>query len=478
MKKIYILIALSLLALLIYCAVNPVTGKRQLMLLSQSDEIALGQQTDKQVMQTYGIYNDPALNAYVNGIGQRMAKLTHRPNLKYSFKVLDTPMVNAFAVPGGYLYFTRGILCYLNNEAELAGVMGHELGHVNARHTAVQYSRTQLAQLGLGVGMIFSEKFRQYAGLAQFGVGMLFLRFSRDNERQADDLGVEYSLKDGYNPDYMASFFETLDRMNPGSDRSGLPSWFSTHPNPVDRVVAVQQKTKELEQKIPHKNLAVKRDEYLQKIDGLTFGDDPRQGYVEGNTFYHPQLDFTFPLPPDWKLNNTPSQVQIVSPKQDAAILLTIESANSPLEASRQFTGKSSAQILSSDNIRVNGLSAQRVVCDVPSRQDTVRVMSYFIQKDNKIFVFHGFAPREQFSAYRSNFNKTMSKFGRIKDRRKLNAKPQRVHIRKIRSTGTLRNALQKLGVRSVKLEEMALLNGMHLNDRVKANLKIKLIGK
>ncbi len=148
MKKIYILFALSLLALLIYCAVNPVTGNRQLMLLSQSDEIALGQQTDKQVLQTYGINDDPALNAYVNGIGQRMAKLTHRPNLKYTFKVLDTPMVNTFAVPGGYLYFTRGILCYLNNEAELAGVMGHELGHVNARHTAVQYSRTQLAQLG------------------------------------------------------------------------------------------------------------------------------------------------------------------------------------------------------------------------------------------------------------------------------------------------------------------------------------------
>lgn len=477
MKKLYLLITLALLALLVYCAVNPVTGKRQLMLLSQSDEIALGQQTDKQVMQTYGIYDDPELNAYVNSIGQRMAKLTHRPNLKYTFKVLDTPMVNAFAVPGGYLYFTRGILCYLNNEAELAGVMGHELGHVNARHSAVQYSRTQLAQLGLGVGMIFSEKFRQYAGLAQFGVGMLFLRFSRDNERQADDLGVEYSLKAGYDPDYMAAFFETLERMNPGADRSGLPSWFATHPNPKDRVVAVQRKTKELEQKIPHKSLLVKRDEYLQKIDGLAFGDDPRQGYVEGNAFYHPQLNFSFPIPAEWKLNNTPSQVQIVSPKQDAAILLSIESAQSPLDASRQFTAKSSAQILSSDNIRVNGLSAQRVVSDVPSQQDTVRVMSYFIQKDNKIFVLHGFAPRERFSVYRSNFNQTMSKFGRVADRRKLNVRPQRLHIRRIGSTGIFKNAAQKLGVPADKLDEIALLNGVHLNDRVNANLRIKLIG-
>ena len=138
------IIILIILAWFISCAVNPVTGKRELMLLTESDELAMGQQTDQAVIQEYGVYNDPDLNAYVNRLGQEMAKKTHRPQLNYSFKVLDTPVVNAFAVPGGYVYFTRGILGYLNNEAEFAGVLGHELGHINARHSAAKYSQMQL----------------------------------------------------------------------------------------------------------------------------------------------------------------------------------------------------------------------------------------------------------------------------------------------------------------------------------------------
>src|SRR3990172_7425806 len=206
MKRYYrfgcALIVILLLAVIIYCAVNPVSGKREFMLLTESDEAALGAETDKEVVAQYGLYEDAQLQAYIEEIGLPMTKVTHRPNLNYSFKIVDTPVINAFAVPGGYVYFTRGILGYFNNEAELAGVLGHELGHVSARHTAQQYSRAQLAQLGVGVGMIFSEKFREYAGLAQFGVGLLFLRFSRDHERQSDDLGVEYSMKAGYDPEY------------------------------------------------------------------------------------------------------------------------------------------------------------------------------------------------------------------------------------------------------------------------------------
>ncbi|MCI0493378.1 M48 family metalloprotease, partial [candidate division KSB1 bacterium] len=174
-------IVLALIIWAISCAVNPVTGKREFMLLTQGDELALGQQTDQEIIQTYGLYDDPELLNYVTSMGKKMGSLSHRPQLNYQFRVLDSPVINAFAVPGGYIYVTRGILSYLNNEAELAGVLGHELGHVAARHSAQQYSKAQLAQIGLGVGMVVSETFRKYAGLAQFGVGMLFLSFSRDN---------------------------------------------------------------------------------------------------------------------------------------------------------------------------------------------------------------------------------------------------------------------------------------------------------
>ena len=191
------LFLLCLLCFPIACAVNPVSGEYQLMLLNEEDEIRLGQETDSQVVSEYGIYKDPQLTAYLDGLGQELARLSHRPGLPYEFKILDTPVVNAFAVPGGYVYFTRGILANLNSEAELAGVMGHELGHITARHSAQQYSRAQLAQLTLGSAMMLSETFQVLAPLAQMGVSLLFLSYSRDNEREADDLGVAYSSQAG-----------------------------------------------------------------------------------------------------------------------------------------------------------------------------------------------------------------------------------------------------------------------------------------
>ncbi|NIR16083.1 MAG: M48 family metalloprotease, partial [Desulfobacterales bacterium] len=241
------LFTLGLLGLLLWtasCAVNPVSGQRELMLVSESEEIQLGGQADADVVQQFGIYDDRRLNAYVNGLGQRMGKVSHRPRLDYHFKVLDVSVVNAFAVPGGYVYFTRGILASLNSEAELAGVMGHEIGHITARHSAQQISRAQLAQMGMAVGSIFSPEFRALSGLAGTGVQMLFLKFSRDNERQADDLGVEYASKVGYDASQMANFFETLERMHPHADKSGLPSWFSTHPNPEDREKVVRERAR------------------------------------------------------------------------------------------------------------------------------------------------------------------------------------------------------------------------------------------
>ncbi|MCJ7595589.1 MAG: M48 family metalloprotease, partial [Desulfobacterales bacterium] len=303
------LVALSLLGFLLWipsCAVNPVSGRPEIMLLSEGDEVKLGGQTDVQVVKEYGIYDDPKLASYLNDLCRRMGKLSHRPNLPYQFKILDTSVVNAFAVPGGYIYFTRGILASLNSEAELAGVMGHEIGHVTARHSAEKYSRAQLAGIGLGLGSIFSDTFRALSDFAQLGVGMFFLKFSRDNERQADDLGVEYASRAGYDASQLAHFFETLEKMNPGSDRSGLPGWFSTHPNPENRVQAVRARSMEWRQRLGKGDLEVRREEYLRLMDGLVFGEDPRQGYVEEGVFYHPELRFQFPVPQDWKLNDTP----------------------------------------------------------------------------------------------------------------------------------------------------------------------------
>ena len=198
------------------CSVNPVTGKKELSLMSEKQEIALGKQSDPSIVANFGLYQDPKLQTFITQKGQKMAKISHRPGLKYEFKVLDSPVVNAFAVPGGYVYFTRGILAHFNNEAEFAGVLGHEIGHVTARHSAKQYSNQMLAQLGFFVGMVVSPEFRQFADVTQQGLGLLFLKFSRDHESQSDKLGVEYSTKIGYNAHEMADFFKTLSRLSEG----------------------------------------------------------------------------------------------------------------------------------------------------------------------------------------------------------------------------------------------------------------------
>jgi predicted Zn-dependent protease len=474
------ILGFSLISLIVgipSCAVNPVTGKQELMLLSESEEIELGRQTDAEVVKEYGVLEDPKLTAYLNDICQRLGRVSHRPQLSYRFKIVDASVVNAFAVPGGYVYFSRGILAALNNEAELAGVMGHEIGHIAARHSAKQYSRAQLAQVGLGVGAVFVDS-SVLSGLIQLGAGMLFLRFSRDNEREADDLGVEYASKAGYDSAQLASFFQTLERMNPGADRSGLPGWFSTHPSPQDRVQVVRIRTKEWQEKLGLRDSRINRDSYLRRIDGLLFGDDPRQGYVDGNIFYHPGLGFQFSVPAKWKLTHKPSQVQMVSEGEDAVMMLSATSGSSSKEAAREFVSKTGAAVIRADGIQVNGLSSQRVTSEIRGQKTGYRLMSYFIEKGKNIFVFHGVASVEQFPSYGPLFENTMRQFRELSDPRRIDVRPDRIRIRATRGEGTLENALRSLNVPNDKLKAMALLNGGDLHQVIPANTLIKMVEK
>jgi predicted Zn-dependent protease len=446
------------------------------MLLSESDEIKLGRQTDAQVRKQYGVYEDQKLNAYLNDMCQRLAKVSHRPNLPYKFEMVDASAVNAFAVPGGYVYFTRGILANLNSEAELAGVMGHELGHITARHSAQQYSRAQLAQFGVLVGGLFLGDL--VSGVAQLGVGMLFLSFSRDNERQADQLGVEYASKAGYDGKELAGFFETLERMNPGSDRSGLPGWFSTHPSPEDRVVAVRKEAEEWQQKLGSRDLKVNREVYLRHIDGLLYGDDPRQGYVDEGMFYHPDMKFQFPVPANWKVNNTQSQVQMMSENKDGIISFSIAPAQSPKEAAVKFTQANRATVLASDSITVSGFPAQRLVCDIKGQRGVIRVVSYFIQKDKSIFYFHGLSALSAFDKHLNTFERTMRGFKELSDPKKINVKPDRVRLRTTKAAGTVESSLRSMGIPKDDLDDTALLNGMELKENLPANTLVKVIEK
>ncbi len=460
------------------CAVNPVTGGPQLMLVSEEDERKIGRETDLQVNREYGTYRDPELTAYLDSIYQPLGKLSHRPHLAYQFKVLDVSVVNAFAVPGGYVYFTRGILASLNSEAELAAVMGHEIGHITARHSAQQMSRAQLAQIGLMAGSVLSETFRTLSDAVGFGIGMLFLSFSRENEREADDLAVEYASKAGYDASQMAHFFESLQKMHPESDKTGLPSWFSTHPSPEEREKTVRERAAEWQKRLGLKEPKINRAPYLKKIDGLVYGEDPRQGFVHQGVFYHPELRFQFPVPAQWKVNNAASKVQMVSKEGEAAILFSFAPGRSPAEAAKSFASENQASILQSGAVDVNGLSSYRLVSDIRTQKATYRVHSYFIQKDQRLYVFHGLTTPTLFAKYDQTFEKTMRQFNHLSDPKKLKVKPTRIRVKSTIRTESMEASLRSLGIPIEECEEVALLNGIDLKDMVPANTLIKVIEK
>lgn len=487
MKRFIITSKIALIAAAILlipsCAVNPVTGKKQLMFMSEAQEIALGAQYDPSVVATFGEYQDEDLMAFIKEKGMEMGKISHRPHLEYHFKILDSPVINAFAVPGGYIYLTRGILAQFNNEAELIGVLGHEMGHITARHTVSQQTKQQLGQILLIGGMIASEKFREFGQYAMQGMQLLFLSFSRDNEREADRLGVEYSSKIRYDAHKMADFFDVLKKMQLESSHGGVPTFMSTHPDPGDRYNAVHRKASEWQDSLNYPSWAVNADSYLQMIDGLVYGEDPRQGFVEANMFYHPELRFKYPVPPAWQLVNSPMQVQMAPEDGKAMMVFTLAQQKTLNEAVQKTLEDLQLTVLSSKQALVNGLPAVGTVSEQASQnqqtgeQQVIKVMSYFIEYNGMIYVFHGVSSDADFNSYFRIFESTMVNFDRLTEPSKLNVQPRRLRIKQVRRSGTLNNAFSYYNVPENQRQELAFLNNLELTDQVAQGKLIKIIG-
>ena len=343
----------ALLVTVAACAVNPATGRRELSLVSESAEIAMGQEYDPQVVAEMGHYPDDDLQAYVSELGLRMAAESERPQLPWSFRVVDDPAVNAFAVPGGFIYVTRGILAHLNSEAELAGVLGHEIGHVTARHSANQMTRMQLQQIGLGIGALLSDRVANWADYIGLGLGILNLKYSRGDESQSDELGVRYMGRTGYNPEEMAGVFETLALVS-GDPSSRTPEWISTHPYPENRGAWILEMMAELPPEQLAEARTVRADAYLSKLQGMTYGPDPRQGYFEEELFLHPEMAFQLRFPTGWTTVNQRSQVAAVSPQEDAAVVLEIATESDPAAALRTFLAQDGITAGRSRNERID----------------------------------------------------------------------------------------------------------------------------
>ena len=468
------------------CVKNPVSGKRNFMLMSENQEIAMGRQSDPSIVANFGLYPDDGIQKFIDEKGQKMAAVSHRPQLKYEFKVLDSPVVNAFALPGGYVYFTRGILAHFNNEAEFAGVLGHEIGHVTARHSVRQYSKQMVAQLGFIVGLVVSEEFRKYADVANAGMGLMFLKFGRNDESESDRLGVEYSTKIGYDAHEMAGFFSTLNRLSGGSENR-IPVFQSTHPDPIDRNKKTEALATEWQRKSTGKRFVVNRNSYLRMIEGMVYGEDPRQGYVENDIFYHPELKFEFPVPGRWTLQNTPAQVQM-APKDGKALMIFTLAPEKTLSAAASATLKQfELKEVSRKNTTTNGFATIELIAEqVPKQQQgqqqqqeqqpPVKTMIHLIQYGGIIYKFIGLNLKPDFNSYESTFHRTMKNFKKLTDVNKLNKKPERIHIETVRKNGTFKAALRAFNVPADRHEELAILNGMQLNGPVTKGILIKVV--
>ena len=461
-------------SLLSGCAVNPVTGKREFMLMSEREEINLGSEAHGQITMQYGSYNDTTMQEWFDARGQEMSRITHRKKLTYHFTVLDSPVMNAFAVPGGFVYVTRGILGYFNNEAQFAGVLGHELGHVNGRHTAARYSKAKMANLGLAIGSIISEEFNKYAQLASLGTSLLFLKFSRNDEREADRLGVDYSSAVGYDAVEMSTFFKTLERMHPKG--GALPAWQSTHPDPGDRINSTRNRALEYQRSHTDMTFFIKKDEYLDCIDGLVFGEDPRQGYAKDNIFYHPELKFQFPIPQEWQVSNMPSEVRMSPENQKALLIFMLAQGSDPRDTAVKFAQDNNVNVSETESIKVNGMSGFKTRGVMVTQEQNMGITSYFIKMDEHIFVFHGLAAPVESGVYRPGFNASAFGFTRITDNSKMLVSPEKISLREAKTRTTLQNALNTFGVPEDKCDELAIVNGMELTDELDAGTRIKII--
>ena len=438
------------------CARNPVTGKSELSLVSEGQEIQMGQQGAKEVEQSIGIYKDPAVNAYVEEIGKRMAAQSERPNLPWEFHVVEDASVNAFAIPGGFIYVTRGLMGSINTEAELATVIGHEIAHVTNRHSVQQMSKAQLAQLGLGIGSIVSSDIAKYGQLASAGLSLLFLKYGRDAENQADQGGFRYALGQNYDVREMPKVFETLARLSEAGGDGKLPEWLSTHPEPGNRIEHIEKMLDTTS--LAQRKLIVDREDYLRHVQGMTFGEDPRQGYFEGTSFYHPQMRFQMKFPEGFKTQNLPQAVVGVSEAQDAILQLGLAGQTPPEQAARQFLTQEGVQAGNGSTARVNGMPAASSYFQAQTEQGQIEGLISFVSYGGQTFGLLGYTPAGKLSSYDRAFQATIGSFSELRDPSKINVQPARVELVKIPRQMTLEQFNSQYPS-TIPIEQLAIIN-------------------
>lgn len=464
------------------CAVNPATGERTLMLMSPEDERRRGAELHPEVVKEFGgVYDDRGLAEYVGVVGGRIAKATEQPDQPYTFTVLDSPVVNAFALPGGYVYVTRGLMALASDEAELAGVLGHELGHVVARHAAQRYSRGLI--IGGIAGLLGTVTGSDAVGNVIANVGNLaFVQpFSREQELEADRLGVRYISRTGYDPAAMTSF---LSKMHENSrlearlagrnpDEVDARDIMSTHPRTVERV----QQAMQLAGATAGQG-ALNGMRYLDRIDRMTYGDSAAHGLVRGRVFIHPVARFRFEVPEGFRLQNHPAAVLAISPEK---MLIQLDAAAEPYAGSmaayiaEEWAAKLTVAELTPTT--VNGLPAATARAALKARGGTLYLGLAAIRFDTRrIYRLIAAAPRESAPRLRGVLQETLSGFRRISAAEAAGAKPWRLRVVEVAGGDTIASLSRRMPFDSLRQDRFRVMNGLHAGEPLRAGMSVKLV--
>jgi len=470
------LLLLMLGLMLAGCAVNPATGKREIVLVTPAQEAALGREGYAAATAEYGIYDDAALAAYVDSVGRRVARASDRPELPWRFTVLDDPAVNAFAMPGGYIYVTRGLLAHMQSEAQLAGVLGHEIGHVTARHSARHITQQTLASLGLQIAVAVSPTFRRYGGTAEQALGLLLLKYSRDDESEADALGVRYASVSGFDPREIPGTYRTLQRI---AERAGasLPGYLSTHPEPGARA----ERTAVLAAKAAagRANLTVRQKPYLEHLRNLVYGENPRYGWFEGDTFYHPVLGLQMRFPAGWRTQHTHTALTAIAPEDAGLMQMTLAreaAGRTPSEHVVELNALGRLTAAQGGSETFGAWPAWVGTVRVPDGQggQTALAAGWVRIAPAVMLQFLGRGETGGDAAERAVFASIRS-LSPLTDAARSTVQPTRLRVVPAAREGAFRNAWAAFGPGALPVEEGAILNGVAADDVITKGRLLKV---
>ena len=465
------------------CAVNPVTGESDFVLMSEQQEIALGRQYHPQILKETPPYEDVALTAYVQRVGERVAVQSHRSDLIYRFTVLDSADVNAFALPGGYIYITRGLLAYLNSEAQLAAVLGHEIGHVTARHSVRQQSTATATGL-LGAVIAGASGVRGAGDLANIAGTAIVRGYGREHELEADRLGAEYLARSGYDPQAMLQVikvlkdqetFELERAKEEGREPRIYHGLFSTHPANDQRLQEVVAAADRFRSPAATANGA---EEFLRRLEGLTFGDSEREGVRRGNRFYHSALDFALEFPEGWRIENRPDSLVAQSPDNQGLMQFSMQDLNQripPQEFLRQRLGVQNLR--NGESIELDGMPGYTGLADQNTPFGRLPVRLVVLYRDDQALLFAGLSKTEgQPYRYDAQILQTARSFHALSDSERQQAHAQRIHI--VRATaGTSYAALaRESAVPNHPEAQLRLLNGQYPQGEPGPGQPIKIV--